>query len=61
MKGRGKRGKREEKSERARGKGKKKGKKGGGRGRKREKNGRNIAKWWGRFSRGLMRGGECFL
>ena len=39
MKGRGKRGKREEKSERARGKGKKKGKKreGGGRGRKREK------------------------
>ena len=40
-------------------KGRKKGKK-GGRGRKREKNGRNIAKWWGRFSRGLMRGGEGF-
>ena len=63
MKGRGKRGKREEKSERARGKGKKKGKKGGknrGKGKKKRKNGRNIAKWWGRFSRGLMRGGECF-
>jgi len=41
-------------------KGRKKGKKGGKGEEKEKKNGRNIDKWWGRFSRGLMRGGECF-
>ena len=63
MKGRGKEGKGKKKVKGQGEKGRKKVKKGekkGGRGRKREKNGRNIAKWWGRFSRGLMRGGEYF-
>ena len=53
MKGRGKIGKMEEKSERERRKGKEKGEKvgeKGGKGEKKRENGRNIAKWWGRFS-----------